>query len=81
MAVHTQWRASGFGRVGLVYDEVRKWADRLGVEETEAFWRKIKALENDELKRQAETSSKGTGDGNHRNHIGSKKSRKGRSRR
>jgi hypothetical protein len=51
-AVQTQWRAAGFGLIGLDYAEVRRWAEELDIVMTPGLWSKIRQLEYYELGRQ-----------------------------
>jgi hypothetical protein len=50
-AVSTQWRASGFGLVGLDYMALWKAAEVLEIEMTSPLFKKIQALERFELAR------------------------------
>jgi hypothetical protein len=45
LAVRTQWRAAGFGLVGLDYPAVERMAERLEIELSFCMLRKIQALE------------------------------------
>lgn len=59
MAVCTQWRSGGCGRLGLDYVAVRMCARWLGLEWSLGLWRKIQVLERFELGR---SSERGGGD-------------------
>jgi len=62
LEVKTQWRASGFGLIGLDYVAVQLEADRLEIDLSRSCMRKIKKLERVELKRQSrETDSRSEG--------------------
>lgn len=45
LAVQTQWRASGFGIIGLDYSVLQREADRLEIELSICTMNKVKALE------------------------------------
>lgn len=45
-AVRTQWRASGFGLIGLDYPAVRQEAEEMGIDFSVCNKGKIKALES-----------------------------------
>lgn len=53
-ALQSQWRVSGFGMVGLDYSQIWPVADVLEIEVTADVFRKIRLLEAEELKQQAE---------------------------
>lgn len=55
-AVNTQWRASGFGLVGLDYPAVWQTAEILEIEVTKPLFKKIQALERFELSRSRKTN-------------------------
>lgn len=59
LSVRTQWRASGFGLVGLVYSEVRAAARRLDIDLSPCTDRKIRVLEAETLAMQAEAKKPG----------------------
>lgn len=52
-AANTQWRAAGFGVVGLDYTAVLAVADVLGIVVTAPMLQKVAALERFELERVA----------------------------
>jgi hypothetical protein len=56
LAVRTQWRAAGFGIVGLDYGEVRRSARDMDIRMTPGLWAKIKRLEYFELERQGKSA-------------------------
>ena len=53
LAVQTQWRAGGFGIVGLDYPALFQIAERMGIEVSVCTMKKIQALERGELEKQA----------------------------
>ncbi len=55
----TQWRTSGFGRVGLDYNTVYAEAERLEIDLSICTMKKIKALERYELSRGSEDAERG----------------------
>ncbi len=57
-SVATQWRASGFGLIGLDYPAVRYVANLLGVTIDDAVLLKIQLLESLTLTNQMETAKK-----------------------
>lgn len=52
MAVRTQWRASGFGPIGLDYNVLYVEADRRQIDLSPGMMAKIQTLEANTLKRQ-----------------------------
>ena len=62
LSVQTMWEYAGMGQVtGINYDRVENEARRQEIDLNRCMWRKIKALERYELKRQAEDGSEGSG--------------------
>ena len=61
-SIRTQWRAAGFGLVGLDYPAVRGEAEKIGINTDTCNWRKIQALERCELKIQSEGTGNGSKD-------------------
>ncbi|MCF8094473.1 MAG: DUF1799 domain-containing protein [Desulfobacteraceae bacterium] len=57
-ALQSQWRVSGFGIVGLDYSQIWPVAEMLEIEVTPDVFRKIRMLEAEELKEQAEKPQK-----------------------
>ncbi|BBO92050.1 DUF1799 domain-containing protein [Desulfosarcina ovata] len=51
MAVQTQWRAGGFGIIGLDYNTLYHEADRLEIDLSPCMMSKIKALEASTLRK------------------------------
>jgi len=51
-AMQTQWRASGFGVIGLDYAQIWPVAELLEIDVTQDVFRKIRLLEAEELKKQ-----------------------------
>lgn len=51
VSVQTQWRAGGFGLIGLDYVAVEAEAERQEIELSRCDWLKLKALEHYELGR------------------------------
>jgi hypothetical protein len=56
----TQWRASGFGLIGLDYQAVHLVAGLVGVTLTDAVLQKLQVLEGLTLMSQMETAKKAT---------------------
>lgn len=52
----TQWRATGFGLVGLDFPAALQLADVLDIPATPTLLRKLRALEREELRAQGEQS-------------------------
>lgn len=59
-SVATQWRASGFGLIGLDYPAVRYVAGLLGITMDDAVLQKLQVLESSTLMSQMETAKKAT---------------------
>ena len=57
-AAGTQWRATGFGVVGLDYPAVFAVAERMGMEIDEEMMHRIRAVERVELTEQAKRAKK-----------------------
>lgn len=55
----TQWRSSGFGLVGLDFPACLDLAGQLDIPVTESLLRKLRALEREELRAQADKDGKG----------------------
>lgn len=75
-ALQSQWRVSGFGMVGLDYSQIWPVADVMEIEVTADVFRKIRLLEAEELKKQAEQTGKGPR--NDKNNPGHKRRRPAR---
>lgn len=60
-AVQTQWRASGFGLIGLDYVAVNQEAIRLQIDLSNCLMQKIRALEHHTLKEQAKADDTSNG--------------------
>ena len=63
MEIRTQWRTSGFGLIGLDYNVVYKEAERLDIDLSQCLFKKIKLIEQIELKRASDAAVKSRSEG------------------